>query len=42
MKFTATTVLPYEHLERVTTGLRAELRLQSTAAGVMPDWTTSR
>ena len=32
--FTATTALPYEHLERATAGLCAELRRQLLAAGV--------
>lgn len=40
--FTATTALPYPHLERATAGLRGELRLQLLAAGVTdaPDWST--
>ena len=42
MKFTATAALPYEHLERATAGLRAELRRQLLAADVheMPVWET--
>jgi hypothetical protein len=34
--------LPYEHLERATAGLRAELRRQLLATGVheMPKWET--
>jgi hypothetical protein len=40
--YTATTALPYPHLKRATAGLRAELRHQLLAAGVVatPDWTT--
>jgi hypothetical protein len=40
--FTATTALPYEHLERATSGLRAELRQKLLHAGVheMPVWDT--
>jgi hypothetical protein len=40
--FSATTALPYEHLERATAGLRAELRRQLLGAGVheMPKWET--
>jgi hypothetical protein len=40
--FHATTVLPYEHLERATAGFRAELRRQLLAADVheMPLWDT--
>ncbi len=40
--FTATAALPYEHLERATAGLRAELRRQLLAADVhaMPRWET--
>ena len=36
------TALPYEHLERATAGLRAELRHQLLAAGDpgLPDWST--
>ena len=39
--FTATTVLPYQHLERAAAGLRAELRRTLLGAGVTdpPDWT---
>lgn len=42
MILTATTALPYPHLERATAGLRAELRRQLVAAGVhdAPDWDT--
>src|SRR4051812_37716749 len=39
--FTATTALPYEHLDRATAGLRAELRRQ-LAAGDLADWSTFR
>jgi hypothetical protein len=40
--FSAATALPYEHLERATAGLRAELRRQLLAADVheMPRWET--
>ena len=40
MTFTATTALPYPHLERATAGLRAELRHKLLAADVVaaPDW----
>jgi hypothetical protein len=40
--FTATTALPYEHLERATAALRAGLRHQLLAADVhrMPLWDT--
>lgn len=40
MTFTATTALPYEHLERSTAGARAELRRRLLAAGVhrVPAW----
>src|SRR4051794_4828007 len=39
--FTATTALPYPHLERATAGLRGELRQQLLQVGVTaaPDWT---
>jgi hypothetical protein len=39
---TATTALPYPHLERATAGLRGALRQQLLAAGVVaaPDWST--
>ena len=42
MTFRATTVLPYEHTERATAGLRAELRRQLLQANVhlMPLWET--
>jgi hypothetical protein len=42
MSFHARAVLPYEHLERATAGLRAELRRQLLAADVhqMPLWET--
>jgi hypothetical protein len=42
VRFRATTVMPYEHLERATAGLRAELRRQLLAADVheMPLWET--
>lgn len=37
--FTATTALPYPHLERATAGLRAALRHQMLGAGVqVPAW----
>ena len=38
--FTASATLPYEHLERATAGLRAELARQLLAADVhaMPRW----
>ena len=41
-EFIATAALPYEHLERATAGLRAELRRQLLAADVheMPLWET--
>jgi hypothetical protein len=40
--FSASAALPYEHLERATAGLRAELRRQLLAADVhaMPRWDT--
>jgi hypothetical protein len=40
--FTATAALPYEHLERATAGLRAELRqpLLHADVHVMPLWET--
>jgi hypothetical protein len=38
--FTATTALPYEHLERATAGLRGQLRLLAADAGEVPDWST--
>jgi hypothetical protein len=40
--FSARTALPYEHCERATAGLRAELRRQLLAADVheMPQWAT--
>jgi hypothetical protein len=42
VEFTATAALPYEHLERATAGLRAELQRQLLAADVheMPAWDT--
>lgn len=39
MLLTATTALPYPHLERATAGLRAELRHQ-LGAGELADWST--
>jgi hypothetical protein len=38
--FTATTALPYPHLERATAGLRGQLRLHLLAADVVgvPEW----
>ena len=40
--FTATAALPYEHLERATAGLRAQLRQKLLAANVheVPAWET--
>jgi hypothetical protein len=40
--FSATAALPYEHLERATAGLRAELRRRLLAADVhdLPKWET--
>lgn len=38
--YTATTALPYPHLERATAGLRTELRHQLLAAGELADWST--
>jgi hypothetical protein len=40
--YSATTALPYPHLERATAGLRAELRHRLLAAEVdeLPDWST--
>jgi hypothetical protein len=40
--FSATTALPYEHLDRATAGLRTELRRQLLAANVhtVPLWDT--
>jgi hypothetical protein len=42
VKFSASTALPYEHLERATSGLRAELRQRLLHADVheMPVWET--
>ena len=42
VKFSAATALPYEHLQRATAGLLAELRQQLLHAGVheMPLWDT--
>ena len=42
MQFKATAALPYEHLERASAGLRAELRRQLLAADVheIPQWET--
>lgn len=41
-QFSASTALPYEHLDRATAGLRAELRQRLLHAGVheMPMWET--
>jgi len=36
----ATTSLPYEHVERATAGLRAKLRYQLLDLGAAPDWST--
>jgi hypothetical protein len=36
----ATTSLPYEHVERATAGLRAELRYKLLDLGAAPDWST--
>ena len=38
--YRAETALPYEHLERATAGLRAELRHQAADDGRAPDWST--
>ncbi len=40
MAYTAVTALPYEHLERATAGLRAQIRDQLLADGITepPDW----
>ena len=40
--FSASAALPYEHLERATAGLRAELRRQMLPADVhtLPAWET--
>jgi hypothetical protein len=40
--YRAETALPYEHTQRATAGLRAELRHQvlSEGPGVLPDWST--
>lgn len=40
MTFTATTALPYPHLERAAAGLRGELRHRLLDAGILeaPDW----
>jgi hypothetical protein len=42
VRFSASTALPYEHLERATAGLRAELRRRLLTADVheMPTWKT--
>lgn len=42
MEVTATTELPYPHLERATAGLRAELRhkLMDSDPDALPDWST--
>lgn len=42
MTLTATTALPYPHLERATAGLRGELRRQLIASGEhdAPRWDT--
>jgi hypothetical protein len=41
VKFTATTALPYDPLDRTTAGLRAELRKKVAAAQAgEPDWAT--
>jgi hypothetical protein len=40
MTYRAVAVLPYEHLERATAGLRGRLRLMAVADGVMPDRST--
>jgi|tagenome__1003787_1003787.scaffolds.fasta_scaffold19984154_2 hypothetical protein len=39
-RFEASTALPYEHLERATAGLRAQLRAQLLEQGATPDWST--
>jgi hypothetical protein len=40
--YSATTALPYEHLERATAGLRGTLRqlVLDDGAGELPDWST--
>jgi hypothetical protein len=38
--FSATTSLPYEHVERATAGLRAKLRYKLLDLGAAPDWST--
>jgi hypothetical protein len=41
--YSASTALPFEHLERATAGLRAQLRQAVLAAeglAVLPDWST--
>ncbi len=40
MEYKAVAVLPYEHLERTTAGLRGRLRLMAVDDGVLPDWST--
>jgi hypothetical protein len=42
MTYQAVAVLPYEHLERATAGLRGRLRLIAADDGVIPDWSTLR
>jgi hypothetical protein len=36
----ATTSLPYEHVERARAGLRAKLRYRLLDLGAAPDWST--
>ena len=36
----ATTSLPFEHVERATAGLRAKLRWKLLDLGAAPDWST--
>ena len=40
MTLTATVAYPYLHADRAVRALRGELRQQSVAKGVRPDWST--
>ena len=40
MRYTATAALPYDHLERATSGLRGELRHALALVDEAPDWST--
>jgi hypothetical protein len=40
MGYRAVAVLPYEHLERATAGLRGGLRLMAAVDGVTSAWST--